>query len=91
MAATRANQFGSGVARVSDGEDFVRAGGFALDQVRDAAGQHRGFAGSRAGNDQHGAMDVLDGEALFGRREEVVTVTRHRRLPRNEEKAKIAL
>ena len=62
------NQLGGGVARVGDGEDFVGTRGFSLDEVGDAARQHRGLAGSGAGDNQHGAVDVLDGLALLGGR-----------------------
>ena len=59
------NQFGGGVACVGDGEDFFRLGSFALDEVRDAAGQHGGLAGTGAGNYQHRTMHVFDGLALL--------------------------
>ena len=48
-----------------DGEDVP--GSDALgDEVGDAAGDDAGFAGAGAGEDEQGAVDVVDGGALLG-------------------------
>ena len=72
------NQLRGGVAGVGDGQDFVGAGGFALDEVSNAPRQHRGLAGPGAGDHQHRTMDVLDSLTLLvGGYEMGMAVARH--------------
>ena len=91
MAATRLNQLGGGVARVGDGEDFVGSRGFALDEVGDAARENGCLAGAGAGDDQHGAVNVLDGAALVRRWGRIGDCRCWTRVLAREEKAKTTL
>ena len=69
--ANSRDQLGSRVAGVGNGKNFLRPGGFALDEVRDTACQHGGFAGAGTRHHQHRTMHMLDGPALLIRRFEI--------------------
>ena len=66
------HQLGGRVASVGDGQDFVRPGGFAANEMSDAARQHRGLARPGAGDHQHRTVHVLDGLTLLVSRDESV-------------------
>jgi len=58
-------EFAGGIFGEGDGENLSRLRMALLDEVDDAFDQHRGFAGARAGNDEHRSVNVLDGFLLL--------------------------
>ena len=57
--------FVGGLVGEGDGED-VPGGDAGGDEIGDAAGDDAGLAGAGAGEDEQGAVDVVDGGALLG-------------------------
>ena len=55
-----------GLVGEGDGEDLAGRGAAGEEDVGESCGQHAGFAGAGAGQHQEGAVDRLDGFALFG-------------------------
>ena len=53
------------VAHVGNAQDLPGSGKVGADKPRDALHQDAGLPSAGAGNDQHGATFVLDGELLF--------------------------
>ena len=49
------------IFRIGNGKDFVGPGMALTNQVSNALGKNSGLSSTRAGNDQHGPMDVFDG------------------------------
>ena len=54
-----------GLVGEGDGEDLARPCLLRFEQARDAAGQHAGLAGARAGDDEQRGAAVFDGDALL--------------------------
>ena len=56
--------FRGGIVGISEGKNFVRAGVPFADEVGHALREHGGFPGAGASDDQHRAIDMLDGLPL---------------------------